>query len=64
MAMDEALKMKFLRAYANLPEPERTQIVVFVDDKPYTWNVVNVEVSDDTELGEKMLEKMKQVEVL
>ncbi len=57
------LKAKFLRAYANLPEPERTQVIVIID-KPYSWDVAYAEISKDTELGKKILEKLTQVKIL
>lgn len=60
----EKLKAKFLRAYANLPEPERTQVVAVVEDKPYSWNVAYLEISHNTELGRKILKKMSLLEIL
>ena len=58
MAKIEELKAKFLRAYANLPEPEKFQVVAIVDDKPYSWDAANREISGKTTLlGEKTLKK-------
>lgn len=55
---------KFLHAYANLPEPEREQIVVIIDDKPYSWNIVYGEIANDTALGKKMLQKLEAMGIL
>ncbi len=52
-------KEKFLKAYANLPEPEREQVIAVIDDKTYSWNVAYEEISNDTKLGEKILKKIK-----
>jgi hypothetical protein len=57
-------KEKFLKIYSNLPEPERHQIIVLIDDKPYTWNIAFKEISEDTALGTKILEKMEAVGLL
>lgn len=57
-------KEKFLRAYANLPEPERSQVIVIIDNKPYSWNAAYNEISKNTALGKKMLEKMEVLGIL
>jgi len=60
----EDLRAKFLKAYANLPEPERYQVVAMIDEKPHSWNAAYPEVSNNTKLGNKILEKMKLVGIL
>ncbi|MBD3355160.1 hypothetical protein GF361_04195 [Candidatus Woesearchaeota archaeon] len=60
----EELKARFFKAYANLPEPEREQVVAIVDEKQYSWDRANAEISDDTELGIKILKKMKELGIL
>lgn len=60
----EDLRAKFLRAYSNLPEPERYQVVAIIEEKPYSWNAAHPEVSNGTKLGNKILEKMKLVGIL
>ena len=57
-------KERFLKAYANLPEPERHQVIAIIDEKPYSWNVAYVEVSNDTELGRKILKKLERMNIL
>ena len=57
-------KEKFLRAYVNLPEPERSQVIVVIDNKPYSWNAAYNEISSNTALGKKMLEKMEVLGIL
>lgn len=65
MSQLEELRAKFLRAYASLPEPERPQVVAIVDNKPYSWDAAYREISDKTtKLGEKILKKMKLLEIL
>lgn len=55
---------KFLKVYANLPEPEREQIIAIVDNKTYSWNVAYIEISNNTELGKKILTKIKALGIL
>ncbi|MBI2558508.1 hypothetical protein HYW20_04250 [Candidatus Woesearchaeota archaeon] len=57
-------KEKFLKAYANLPEPERSQVIVVMDNKPYSWNAAYNEILNNTALGKKMLEKMEVLGIL
>lgn len=57
-------KDKFLKAYANLPEPEREQVIAIVDGKPYSWNVAYNEISSNTKLGEKILKKIEELKIL
>lgn len=65
MGQLEELRAKFLKAYASLPEPERTQVVAIVDEKPYSWDASFREISDKTTpLGEKILKKMKILGIL
>ena len=54
-------KEKFLKVYANLPEPEREQIIAVVDNKTYSWNVAYTEISNSTELGQKILKKIEDL---
>ena len=57
-------KEKFLKAYANLPEPERQQIIAIVDNRPYSWNIAYNEISGNTELGKKILKKIEDLGIL
>lgn len=54
----------FFRAYTNLPEDERSQVIVIIDGKPYTWNRAYDEIKSETELGKKILNKMKELGIL
>ncbi len=54
-------KEKFLKVYSNIPSNIREEIIVVIDDKPYTWNAAYLEVVNDTDLGKKILGKMKEL---
>ena len=64
MEEKEVLKAKFLLAYASLPEPERSQVVAIIDEKTQSWDAAYREISNNTKLGTKILEKMKYLEIL
>ena len=55
---------RFQKVYANLPEKLRRGIVVVVDDKPYTWNAVYIELVNQTGLGEEMYKKLVKMEMI
>lgn len=57
-------KEKFLKVYANLPEPERKQVIVIIDDKSYSWDVAYYEINNDTELGRRILKKIEDLGIL
>jgi hypothetical protein len=53
-----------LKAYANLPPPEREQIIVIIEDVTYSWNIAYNEIINGTELGKKILKKMEVLGIL
>lgn len=55
---------KFLKAYQNLPVPEREQTIAIIDGKPYSWNVAYEEILNKTKLGEKILKKLEILGIL
>ena len=57
-------KEKFLNTFANLPEPEREQVIAIIDNKTYSWNIAFNEISNDTELGKKILKKLENMGLL
>ena len=59
------LKTTFLNIYANLPLTVRQEII-YIDEeqRPGTWNVVWVEVSNNTAAGKKMLEYLHKLQII
>ncbi|MBL7169534.1 MAG: hypothetical protein ISS48_00770 [Candidatus Aenigmarchaeota archaeon] len=55
------IREKFLKAFANLPEDERSQIIVIIENRPYSWGRAYDEIKAETELGSKILEKMHKL---
>lgn len=54
----EILLIRFMNKYENLCREDRKEIACYVDRKPYTWNVVFLEIINKTELSQRMLEKV------
>lgn len=59
------MKEKFLKVFANLPIPLRSEII-YVSDKygPMTWNVVKLEVDAETSLGLEALTFLTNIKVI
>lgn len=57
-------KAKFLRAYANVPEKLRDDIVIAIDQKPYTWNTAYLEIKENTQLGQKILKTLAEMGII
>lgn len=57
-------KSLFIQIYSNLAESIRKEIIVVIDNEPYTWNTAYLEVKNDTELGNKIIQKMEKMGLL
>lgn len=57
-------KSTFLQIYANLPLALRKEIIIVVDDEPFTWNSAKIEVENDTALGNIILEKLVNLGII
>lgn len=67
MAVSEVklgLKERFLKVYANLPLNLRKEIILVLDKEPITWNVVYLEVSNNTEKGSQILKKLEELKII
>lgn len=65
--MDEEVKRAradFVKKYAALPGPLSNEIVVVVDDKPFTWKAAYLEVSGNTKTGERILKVLKGLKII
>lgn len=59
------LKEHFLKIYANLPINLRDEIILVLPDKgPITWNIVYLEIKQDTKLGEEILKKLGELGII
>ena len=60
----DKIKERFLKAYSDLPEKIRGEIIVLVNDKPFTWNSAYLEIKNDTETGKQILNNLKELGII
>jgi hypothetical protein len=61
----EKERIKFMKIFNNLPDKIRSEdIIVVIEGKPYTWNAAYFEVKNDTSLGKKILNKLKDLSII
>ena len=60
----EEERAKFLKIYANIPDDLRSDIIVVVEDKTYSWDSSFLEVKDKTKLGQKILKNLKETKLI
>ena len=63
--MDTVPKEKFFKVYANLPVGLRNQVILVVPEiGPLSWNSAYVEVSNNTKLGDTIVEKLVELKII
>ena len=62
--MEKNLKAKFLKSFINIPETMREDILVVVDNKPFSWNSSVIEIKNDTAIGKKILKILEGLKIL
>jgi len=50
--------------YANIPEKLRSEIVAVIDEKPYSWNAAFLEISNNTDLGKRIFNKLIEMDMI
>ena len=55
---------KFYKVYANLPLGLREEIVVVIDGQPISWQVAKMEIDNNTQTGEKILNKLEALKII
>lgn len=55
----------FLKVYSNLPINLRKEVILVLDDKgPITWEVAYIEVENKTKLGDQILKKLAELDII
>lgn len=57
-------KEKFFKVYANLPINLREEIILVINNEPITWKIAFLEISNDTKLGEGILNKLEALQLI
>ena len=60
----EVLRAAFLKSYASVPEKLRTEIIAVIGGKTYSWDGAYIEIDGKTILGDKILEKLHEINVI
>ncbi|MEA3430875.1 MAG: hypothetical protein U9R08_06375 [Nanoarchaeota archaeon] len=55
---------KFFKVYSGLPIKERENTIVVIDDEPINWKLAHEEVSNETEIGKKVLKILIKLEII
>jgi len=62
--LNVGVRERFLKIYADLPLILRKEIILVIDDEPITWNVANIEVSNNTEKSRKILKRLEELKII
>ncbi len=69
--MKEEEKARFLRVYQNLPLNERRNTILVLEDKgkapdkkPVSWDIAYLEISEETKIGEIILNKLIKLNLI
>lgn len=60
----ELLRERFLKIYSNMPLNLRDDIILVFEDKPITWNVAYLEIKNNTNLAQKILKELKELDLI
>lgn len=61
----DALKTRFLKVYSNLSINLRKEVILVIKEHgPITWDVAYTEVENNTELSEKILKDLSNLEII
>lgn len=52
------------KVYSTLPLPERKRPIIFIGDEPVNWEMAYREVSNNTQLGEKIAKKLIEMDLI
>ncbi|MBL7147833.1 MAG: hypothetical protein ISS82_03340 [Nanoarchaeota archaeon] len=62
--MENKLRERFLKIYADLPLSLRKEIILVLEKEPLTWNAVYVEVYNKTKKYELILKKLGELKII
>lgn len=69
--MNKEKKSQFLEIYQNLPLSERRNTILVIEDEknnkekgPISWDVAFLEITQETKIGEKILDKLIKLKLI
>ena len=57
-------KEDFFKVYSNIPFQERQKVVAVINSQPISWALAFQEIKNETELGEKILKILKELDII
>lgn len=61
----EDRRTKFMKIFANLPEKIRMEdIIVVIEEKPYTWNSAFFEIKNNSKIGQEILKRLESLGII
>lgn len=58
-------RQKFFKIYANLPIQERENVIaVMPETGAISWKLANLEISENTDFGDRILEKLEKLKLI
>ena len=60
----EALRARFVEAYAAVPDKLRGEIIALVESRPFNWNTAFIEVNGKTKTGDTILSELHRIGIL
>jgi len=60
----DKLFAEFLKAFSSVPEQLRSQIIVVIEGRPYTWDSALAAMKTNSEASDKILTKLKKLEFI
>jgi hypothetical protein len=57
-------KERFFRVYPNVPLQERNLTCVVIDDEPISWHLARLYIEGNTELGDRILTKLSELDII
>ena len=58
-------RAKFMKIFANLPDKIRMEdIIVVIDEKPYTWNSAFFEIKNNSKIGQEILKRLEALNII
>lgn len=57
-------KERFFKVYSGLPLEERDKVIVIIEGEPINWNLAYQEIKNNTKNGMKILDILKELEII
>lgn len=55
---------RFFKVYSGLPIEERDNPIVVINDEPINWKLAHEEISNETKIGEKILNILMDLKII